>query len=394
MGGSRTVAGVALRWGARTDVGRVRSVNEDSMLAEAPVFLVADGMGGHEAGDVASALAVQSVSALVDSAPDDPEEVSRVLGEANDGIIAAGSSQPEDRAMGTTAVGLVLLGGEREAAWMLFNIGDSRIYRLFEGRLSQLSTDHSYVQELIDAGRISPSAALTHPQRNVVTRALGVEDQLEVDLWLRSPVPGERFLLCSDGLSGELTHGVIEDLMGSQAEPEDLCAELVDRALAAGGSDNITAVVVEVESVDGVGAGEYDTNPRGAATAEHRAVPTIATSAPRGVDVAGPSGGSGAMIEVPEDILGGPPGRPRPVEDGSETSDRGPFASAQRQESDPGALPASMIEGIPVPDSEAGQHNEAGRPNKVAAEFDNRPLEGTVDVDPGDVESAMEGEPR
>lgn len=299
MGGSRTVEGVGLRWAARTDVGRVRSVNEDSLLAEAPVFLVADGMGGHEAGDVASALAVQALSTLVDSHPDAPEEVSRRLGEANAGILAAGSAQSEERGMGTTAVGLVLLAGSGGPVWMLFNIGDSRIYRSLDGRLSQLSTDHSYVQELIDAGRITPSAALSHPQRNVVTRALGVDPDLDVDLWLRAPVVGERFLLCSDGLSGEVVHAALEDLLARDADPDVICAELIERALAGGGSDNITAIVVEVESIDGATISEYDTNPRDAATQEHHAVAPLGSTDSRGVDVAGPSAAAEALIEVP-----------------------------------------------------------------------------------------------
>lgn len=371
MGGERTVAGVGLRWAAGTDVGRVRSVNEDSMLAEAPVFLVADGMGGHEAGDVASALAVEALAALVDSHPVDPEEVSRILGEANEGILAAGSATADERAMGTTAVGLVLLNGATGPVWMLFNIGDSRIYRSLDGRLSQLSTDHSYVQELIDAGRITPSAALSHPQRNVVTRALGVEDQLDVDLWLRAPVVGERFLLCSDGLSGEVVHAALEDVLAGDAELEVICDELVERALTAGGSDNITVVVVEVDSIDGSTVGDYDTNPRGAATAEHRAVSPIASTEPRGVDLAGPSNGVGPLIEVPNTLR-----------DGS-----GAGGAAARSD---------LIENVPLGSSEpTGQGSELEVANTLDPQRGEAAAspEGDEQSDSDDEEGVLEDEP-
>lgn len=288
MGGSGTTARVTMRWAAATDVGRIRSVNEDSLLADPPVFVVADGMGGHEAGDVASALVVERLGGLVDSPPVRPEEVSELLGSANSAILVAGASQDDERAMGTTAVGLVLIDGTAGPSWMVFNIGDSRIYRCMDGVMEQLSVDHSYVQELLDAGRITEPASRSHPQRNVVTRALGVDNEAKADLWLRSPVPGERFMLCSDGLSGELAPEALIAVVSQPRSPEETAGTLVGMALAAGGKDNITVIVVDVEGVDGVSQDDHITSPRDEPTMEHsKVVPAGAENASDAVEARG-----------------------------------------------------------------------------------------------------------
>lgn len=264
-----TIGGVTLTWGSSTDVGLVRSVNEDSVLAKPPVFLVADGMGGHDAGDVASMLAASTIGSMVENPPSSTEEVASLIAAANAEILVAGASQSEEKAMGTTAVGLVLVASAAGPVWMLFNIGDSRVYRFSSGTLEQLSKDHSYVQELVDAGQITPAAALTHPQRNVVTRALGVEPEVQADLWVRSPMPGERFLLCSDGLSGEVGDAVIAATLGGGGRPQALCDDLVRTALESGARDNVSVLVIDVESVDGVDADDYITAPRDEPTREH-----------------------------------------------------------------------------------------------------------------------------
>ncbi len=312
MGRTRTIAGVELSWGAATDVGRVRSVNEDSLIAEAPAFAVADGMGGHDAGDVASSLATDLLAGLVDLELEAPESVADAIQRANSEILAAGQALDSQRSMGTTVVGLVLLRAAQEPTWMLFNVGDSRVYRYIDDELHQLSVDHSYVQELIESGQISAIEARTHPERNVVTRALGVEDDVQADLWLRPPVPGERFMLCSDGLTGEIDDKAVATVLGGIKDSQVACEELVSLAVAAGGSDNVTVVIVDVISVEGLDVEEQNTSPRG-----ERAVDP---EGPRGIGESlgtGPVFRSGTvdlnpepvqdLIEVPPAISAGQP---------------------------------------------------------------------------------------
>lgn len=260
--GAGSSGGVTVEWCAATDVGRVRSVNEDSVLADLPVFVVADGMGGHEAGDVASRLVVDEFSRLSDGPLSQPEEVAEVIDRANRAIVDHSIRHPGCSGMGTTAVGLLLVEHSGAPSWLVFNVGDSRAYRLADHRLEQLSVDHSYVQELVDSGEITPLAARVHPQRNVVTRALGVDSGVEPDLWLRSPAAGERFLLCSDGLSGELDDATIAEVLSTSVSADAAARELVRRALEAGGHDNVTVLVLDVVDVADGEVGE-DTAPRG-----------------------------------------------------------------------------------------------------------------------------------
>lgn len=393
MGGSGTTARVTMRWAAASDVGRVRSVNEDSVLADPPVFVVADGMGGHEAGDVASALAVKHFSHLVESPPVRPEEVSDLLGTANSEILLAGVSQEEDRAMGTTAVGLVLIDGPSGPNWMVFNIGDSRIYRCMEGAVEQLSVDHSYVQELVEAGRITEPAARTHPQRNVVTRALGVEAEAQADLWLRSPVPGERFVLCSDGLSGEVAPEALNAVVSQPRSPEETARTLVDMAIAAGGKDNISVIVLDVECVDGVAHDDHVTAPRDEQTREHRMNVRVGEVVADGGRLDGDGGLSetspegSRMIHVPEDLAAGV------VPDL-----RGPVETAA------GSLsPDSMIAGVPedmpesygpddkpVFDPPKGLGDTPAAPTSVEGVEPGGPADGLSDVDQDDVDEDEE----
>lgn len=261
--GEGTVGGVALRWAAVTDVGSVRAVNEDSLLADPPVFVVADGMGGHEAGDVASRLVIEEFSGLLGHGPLDRRQASLALELANWAIIHHGELNVELQGMGTTAVGLMLVEHGDRASWLLFNVGDSRAYRLADGVLEQQSVDHSYVQELVDHGQITRAAARDHPQRNVVTRALGVDGTVDVDQWLRSPTVGERWLLCSDGLSGEVDDDEITDVLRSEQSAEGAAYCLLGRALDAGGHDNVSVIVIDVLSVEEAPELDEDTAPRG-----------------------------------------------------------------------------------------------------------------------------------
>jgi len=230
---------LTLRWGSATDVGRVRTLNEDSVLAVPGLFVVADGMGGHAAGEVASRLAVEEFARLAEQSPVRAEDLTETVRLANDHILSAGAERGDQLGMGTTLTGLGVVAAEQGEQLAVFNVGDSRVYRFAAGRLEQLTVDHSAVQELVDAGRLSAQAARTHPRRNVVTRSLGSDPGPAPDLWLVPPAPGDRYLVCSDGLTGELEDPVIAELLAANPDPQAAADQLVVRALAAGGNDNV-----------------------------------------------------------------------------------------------------------------------------------------------------------
>lgn len=242
---------VRLRHAGHSDVGAVRSSNEDSFLAAPPFWIVADGMGGHAHGDLASRSAVEVFERARSAGAASARDVLAAVQEANAAVL----SLREDTLSGTTLTGVAIVDIDGAGPhWMTFNVGDSRTY-LWDGRrLEQQSIDHSAVQELVAAGVITPADAAAHPQRNVVTRALGAESEVEPDVWL-VPLRGRQtFLLCSDGLTKELDDDeiariiVFHDQQASR-EPEGptLPERLVGAAIAAGGRDNVTVVVVESE---------------------------------------------------------------------------------------------------------------------------------------------------
>ncbi len=236
---------IGFRHGAATSTGRVRRVNEDSYIAAPPIYAVADGMGGHGSGDVASALAAQVLARCADVHPLCTEAVLAALEEANRVII---ERDPVNR-MGTTVTGLAGLGTAGEDHLMVFNVGDSRVYQLAADRIEQLTVDHSEVQELLLDGVITREQARTHPRRNIVTRALGSDPVLLADHWLLPATGGDRFLLCSDGLFSELPDEAILPLL-SAGTPQQAAEALVAAANDAGGRDNITVVIVDIESDD------------------------------------------------------------------------------------------------------------------------------------------------
>ena len=236
---------IRFSYGAATSMGRVRQVNEDSYLAVPPLFVVADGMGGHGAGDLASRIAIEEMSACVALRPLFAEAVLTALEHANRHII---ERDPVNR-MGTTATGLAALETAGGDHLMVFNIGDSRVYRLSGDRLEQLTVDHSEVQELVLAGVITREQARTHPRRNVVTRALGSDVGLLPDHWLLPAIGGDRYLICSDGLFSELPDDVILLLL-AVGTPQEAAEALVAAANDAGGRDNVTAIVVDIDSDD------------------------------------------------------------------------------------------------------------------------------------------------
>ena len=256
----------ALRVGATTDVGRVRAHNEDAALAEGSVFVVADGMGGHAAGEVASGIVVDTMRELVGRDDLTSDDVPRQLLLANERIREAVSAHPEQKGMGTTATGIVLVTAGGADHWVVFNVGDSRVYRWIDGSLGLLTVDHSEVQELVDAGVITEAEARVHPARNVVTRSLGTDYAYHADTWVLPPYAGERFVICSDGLTNELTDEQVRDILQTNPDPQAAADELVRAALESGGKDNVTVVVVNLDG--DVGDDQSETSPRrGADTA-------------------------------------------------------------------------------------------------------------------------------
>lgn len=243
---------VDLHHGAASEIGHVRKVNEDSFLVAPPVFVVADGMGGHEGGDVASRIVVEEFGRLAEDGYDSrrgAEHVAAAFSRAQARILQYGETQRGTHARwhaGTTCVAAVLVEEQQVTAWLLANVGDSRIYRFHDDKLIQVSVDHSVVQELIDAGEITPAEAAEHPERHVITRALGSPEGISPDLFVLPLAAAERLLLCSDGITGMIDDAVIEEILYRVHDPRDAADALVQAALDAGGRDNATAVVIDV----------------------------------------------------------------------------------------------------------------------------------------------------
>ncbi len=268
---------LTLRWGSATDVGRVRTLNEDSLLAVPTLFVVADGMGGHAAGEVASELTVTEFARLAEQAPLRTQDLADTVWRANEHILKAASEHGDQRGMGTTVTGVGVVAGERGEQLAIFNVGDSRVYRFADGQLNQLTVDHSAVQELVDAGQLSPQAARSHPRRNVVTRSLGSNPGPAPDVWVLPPLAGDRFLVCSDGLTGELQDTEIAAVLAAHPDPQDAAHELVRLANAAGGRDNVTTVVLDVLEVVETAAQPV---PAGTQAAPTEAIPAQGIPAP------------------------------------------------------------------------------------------------------------------
>jgi protein phosphatase len=234
-----------LKWGAFSDVGMVRQQNEDSFLAEETLFVVADGMGGHNAGEVASALAVTTLKAGARLGIDDAEVFRELVQQANSAIYTASLDDSTQSGMGTTVTALSIVEGE-EPRVLVANVGDSRAYLWRSGALSRLSVDHSYVQELVNEGIITPEAARVHPRRNIVTRALGIDRSVMVDVFTHFVRTGDRIVLCSDGLVDEVADTEIAKVLGQHSDPQETAEALVMVANTNGGRDNTTVVVVDV----------------------------------------------------------------------------------------------------------------------------------------------------
>ena len=228
-----------------TDTGRRRQNNEDALLIDAPrgIFVVADGMGGHAGGEVASALATEAAEEVLSRGGDAREALAATFAHANALIADFAARNRRMRGMGTTLTACVLVPN---GALHLGHIGDSRAYRLRNEFLEQLTTDHTWVQREVDAGRITAGAARTHALSHVITRALGVDENDHPDLLDDIAVPGDLLLLCSDGLTGMLDDGELAEILGSNAPLPDMVDALIRAANARGGVDNITVVLVRV----------------------------------------------------------------------------------------------------------------------------------------------------
>lgn len=234
---------LVLSWAARTDIGHRRSANEDSVLVGLPVFAVADGMGGHAAGDRASAAIAERLSR--ETGPF--AELSALEQAFIDGGAAIDAlAEGIPIGVGTTITGAALVNDAPHPSFLVFNIGDSRVYRFERNELHQVTIDHSVVQELVDAGVIAPEMADNHPESNVITRALGFHDEPLPDIWRIPAREGMRLLICSDGLTKEIADDRLRLHLAAGMPAAETASALVDAALAAGGRDNVTVIVVDV----------------------------------------------------------------------------------------------------------------------------------------------------
>ena len=241
---------LTLAIGAATDTGNLRGQNEDSHIAQQGLFAVADGMGGHNAGEVASAMAIEYLRGVALGGVASAEAFAQVVRDLNNAIFSAATATTDQRGMGTTLTAAALLDSTSEtdqpSQIVIANVGDSRTYLLRSGELRQLSVDHSYVQELVTEGLLTIDEARTHPRRNIVTRALGIDAQVSVDTWKIPMFDGDRFMLCSDGLVDEVPLNEITEMMREHTAPQQVAERLVTAAKWHGGRDNITVIVLDV----------------------------------------------------------------------------------------------------------------------------------------------------
>jgi protein phosphatase len=234
-----------LKWGATTDVGMVRQQNEDAFHAEENLYIVADGMGGHNAGEVASALAVSTVRSGARMGIRTADQFRELVQQANTAIYTASLDDSTQSGMGTTLTAVAVIPGE-EPRILIANVGDSRTYLYRSGALTRLSVDHSYVQELVNEGIITPEEARVHPRRNIVTRAMGIDRFVQVDVFSHLVRTGDRLVLCSDGLVDEVADIDIAQVLTEHSDPQDTAEALVLVANANGGRDNTTVIVLDI----------------------------------------------------------------------------------------------------------------------------------------------------
>lgn len=281
---------IALNYAARSDVGLVRSNNQDSGYAGAHLLIVADGMGGHAGGDVASSVAVAKLAQLEADTPasDLVSTLENAILDANQAIMRRAKDEPQLAGLGTTVT--AILRSENKCA--LAHIGDSRAYLMRDHKTTQLTKDHTFVQRLIDEGRLTEEEAERHPQRSMIMRVLGDRDATpELDLSLRPTLPGDRWMLCSDGLSGLISFDTISQLLATISDPEECAEQLVQLALKAGGPDNITCVIADVV--------ELESLPKGVnLTKEPQIVGSAAIDRNRPTTASGPAAKAAALTKA------------------------------------------------------------------------------------------------
>jgi serine/threonine protein phosphatase PrpC len=235
-----------VRVGVRSDIGRLRQRNEDAYLVKDALFVVADGMGGHRGGDVASTLALETIESA-DSGEITLEALVDDIKRANQAVMERGEADRELRGMGTTVTAVIADDGKAHVA----HVGDSRAYLLRDGALQQLTEDHTLVQRMVREGRLTEQEAAHHPQRSVLTRALGVDEDIPVDELSLDVHPGDRLLLCTDGLSSMIDRDRIRKILTREKDPQAACDKLIDAANRAGGDDNITVIVLDFQEEGG-----------------------------------------------------------------------------------------------------------------------------------------------
>ncbi len=235
-----------LRSGSATDVGRVRQINQDLPLERTNLYAVADGMGGHVGGEVAARVAVETLELSFEREPT-ADGLGRAFDEANFAVWQESQVNTDLRGMGTTLTAAALVAGsDKHDVLVLANVGDSRAYVYSEGEMSQVTADHSLAEERMRHGEITVQEAAVHPQRHILTRALGVGPDVQTDMWELQLRTGDRLLLCSDGLSNEVDMEEMATVLAGEPDPGEAARQLVDAANSHGGSDNITVVVVDV----------------------------------------------------------------------------------------------------------------------------------------------------
>lgn len=231
-------------WAAGTHTGHRRAANEDSYVARSPLFAVADGMGGHSAGDLASAAVVERLDDAITGDFMPARAVERALERATEyiGLIA----QDSELGVGTTVTGAVVTEHHESACFAIFNVGDSRVYSFEDDVLTQVTRDHSVVQDLVDSGLISRDEADDHPDANIITRAIGFNAAPAPDFWMLPIHLGQRLLICSDGLTREVSAEELSRQLSTREDPASTVSALIESALESGGRDNITAIIVDV----------------------------------------------------------------------------------------------------------------------------------------------------
>ncbi|MDP8955555.1 MAG: Stp1/IreP family PP2C-type Ser/Thr phosphatase [Actinomycetota bacterium] len=293
--------------GAGSDIGRARERNEDSYVVEEPLFAVADGMGGHRGGAVASSLAVETLREVLQDEDVAPRALIEEIKAANQRVLQRGEADRELRGMGTTLTALLADQGKAHIA----HIGDSRAYLLRDGSLKQLTEDHTLVQRMVMEGKLLPEEAERHPQRSILTRALGVDEDIDPDTMTLDPIlPGDRLLLCTDGLTSMLDGERIEEVLQSERDPQRAADILIDDANAAGGDDNITVLVIDfIDDGAPVANGATASSQHGASPEFGGAAADVVDAVPAAEDSAE---GETGVIPLPSQE----PGMAGPVEEG------------------------------------------------------------------------------